>query len=111
MRRRRQHIAGRQRVGHHIAVQLFRVAAGQPVQAVDPAIGGVQQRAGAAGVVGNPKAPHPFRVVPSPVVRDGQLRQQRRRFRASVVSSQKLAVSNQPLEHCAGQVVRLRHFL
>ena len=111
MHRRRQHIAGCQRVRHHIAVQLFRLAAGQPVQAVDPAVGGVQQRAGAAGVVGNPKVPHPFRIAPSPVVRDGQLRQQRRRFRAGVVGSQKLAVGNQPLEHRAGQVVRLRHFL
>ena len=92
-------------------MQRLRVAAGQPMQPVDPAVGGVQQRPGAAGVVGNAEIAHPLRIRPARVVGNRQMRQQRRRFRASVVSSQKLAVGNQLLVHRAGQVVGLGNLL
>ena len=94
-----------------MAVQPLRVAAGQSVQAVDAAVGGVQQGAGAAGVVGDAEILHLLRVGPPGVVGNGQMGQQRRRFGAGVVGGQKLAVGDKFLVHRAGQVVGLGDFL
>ena len=107
MHSRGQHIARCQRVFHHVRVQRLGFAARKKVKPVQSPVGRVDQRAGAAGVVGDAEVFDTVRVVPAAVVRYGQVGQERSRLRPRVEGSQKLAVGDEPLEYGPGEIVGL----
>ena len=74
-------------------------------------IGGEDEAAGAAGVVGDAVILEGFGVGPIEVVRDGEMGGQDGAFGASVVGGKGLAVGNEPLEYGASNVVYLDGFL
>ena len=101
----RHNVAGRQAFLHHMGVMRVRAAAVQPMQFPDTLVCRQHNAAAAAGIIRNAKVAESIRVEPVQLLRYRQVRQQNGGFRSSVIGFESLAVSDESLEHGAGNVV------